>query len=346
MCLDNMNQDSILVVEAGDSLLINLNDSPVAGEGGFLRRLVARHGNDKTYCFALCSIDADMFNFVDLSGRSLVRPPDERKPPEVWRVARLAKRLGVRNFCCSSSQHVYARGDAIWANSHRITWDDMRRHWNQSEVRPVPPFSTVDLADGSVTENHPTHQPDARQFTTTTGEDDWDETLTGQEWETVTAFFRRFPLLRRHMDFVELNVGQETRRISIGSRRRRPDRQCGILFVAPRRSLLAAVTSGYFDDLLIGNFVRVSQVNMRLYPHFTPVVAKLGGNAGVYTRDQYTKFLSRYFRRNAVGSAAYMINTYVIFGILPAIGQLTRKLRLHSQLERLQRLVAGAPARS
>jgi hypothetical protein len=343
MCVDNMNQDSILVIQTGDALLLNLNDSPVAGELGFLRRLVSQHPNDKTYMFALCSIDADMFNFVDGCGRSLVRPAEDRKPLEVWRVGRLAKRLGVRNFCCSSSQHVYARSDSAWANPHRITWDDMRQHWNQPEVRLVPPFATIDLADGRITENHPTHQPDQGQFTGATGADDWDQTLTEAEWKTVGEFFGRFELLRPHMDFLEISVGGEARRFTISARRRRPSRQRGARFVVPRQSLMAAVTSGYFDDLLIGNFMQVSLSNMRLYPHFTPLVAKLGGNAKVYTRSQHGKFLRRYIARNPAGSFLYMLNVYMTFMVLPALGHMARRLKLRAQLERLYRRVLGDP---
>src|SRR4030095_2617608 len=65
LCIDNWNQDGILVIRAGDALLINLNDSPLFGEGAFLRRLVKRHGRRNTYLFSLCAIDADMLNIVD-----------------------------------------------------------------------------------------------------------------------------------------------------------------------------------------------------------------------------------------------------------------------------------------
>ena len=42
MCIDNLNQDGILLIEAGDGLLVNLNDSPLCGETGFIRNIV-RH---------------------------------------------------------------------------------------------------------------------------------------------------------------------------------------------------------------------------------------------------------------------------------------------------------------
>ena len=37
LCLDNENQDAILLIEAGDSLVVDLNDSPLCGERRFIR---------------------------------------------------------------------------------------------------------------------------------------------------------------------------------------------------------------------------------------------------------------------------------------------------------------------
>ncbi|MEJ0069218.1 MAG: hypothetical protein WDO24_11390 [Pseudomonadota bacterium] len=48
MCLHNENLDAILVIEAGDALIINKNDAPLCGEDRFFRRLVGRY--DKTFC--------------------------------------------------------------------------------------------------------------------------------------------------------------------------------------------------------------------------------------------------------------------------------------------------------
>ncbi len=46
-----------------------------------------------------------------------------------------------------------------------------------------------------------------------------------------------------------------------------------------KQSLLSTIEYGYFDDLLIGNFMKVQLVNTKLYPHFTPLMAKIEGNA-------------------------------------------------------------------
>ena len=243
MCLDNINQDSILIARLGDALVIDLNDSPVAGELSYLRRLVRQHPNDKTYLAALCSIDADMFNFIDSEGRSIVGPPEERKPGTIWNVARLADSIGVKNFCCSSSQHIYVRRDSIWANPYRITWADMQRHWSRPNVRLIEPFVTVDLDSGAVTANHPTHQSDESQISDGTGEDDWGARLDDEEWRLVGDFFKRFELIRPHLDFVEIEIGGEKRRFDLTYLTRR-NKGRGIRFVAPKQSFLEVRSAG------------------------------------------------------------------------------------------------------
>ena len=88
-----VDSDAILVVEADGALIVDLNDSPLCGEFNFLRRLIGSYPREKTYLLALCSVDADMFNFVDAAGATLVGPPEERKPGAIWTVARTAARL-------------------------------------------------------------------------------------------------------------------------------------------------------------------------------------------------------------------------------------------------------------
>jgi hypothetical protein len=342
MCIDNINQDAILIVEADGSLIIDLNDSPLCGEVNFLRRLIRRYPREKTYLLALCSVDADMFNFVDEAGKSLVGPPEERKPGAVWTVARTAAALGVGNFCCSSSQHIYVRADSVWANPHRISWADMRRHWSRPEVRLIEPFVTVDLATGDFVGNHPGHVSDESQITTTTGDDNWASRLTEAQWNRVDAFMHKFQLIRRYVDFVEFQVGGEARRIPLNPRA--DDRNArGIIFIVPKQSLMTTVEYGYLDDLLIGNFMKVRLVNTKLYPRFTPLVAKIGGNAKVYTRTQYYRFLMRYFRRNPVGIVTYRAQIEWDQIVLPWVRTLSENIGIKRPLKYLYRRLLGDP---
>ncbi len=293
LSLGNENQDGILVVQAGSALVIDLNDSPLCGEGGFLRRLVARHPNDRTYLAALCSVDADMFNFVDEHGRSLAGDPEARKPGAVWNVARTAARLGVRNFCCSSSQHVYVRRDSVWANPYRITAADMRRHWNRPEVRLIDPYVTIDLERGDV---RPAGGSTVYRGWASSTADDWTSRLNEEEWSRVGRFARSFETIRRRIDFLAFTVGGETRRFDLDPAR--PGGERGIEFQVPRAPLLETVEYGYFDDLLIGNFMRTRLIGVRLYPDFSYQVGKLGGNAKVFTAAGRRRFRWAYLRKS------------------------------------------------
>jgi hypothetical protein len=344
MCLDNINQDAVLIAKIGDALVINLNDSPIAGEETFLRNLVRKHPNDKTYLAALCSIDADMFNFVDANGQSIVGPPDERKPGAIWNVARGADRMGVKNFCCSSSQHIYVRPDSIWANDYRITWQDMQKHWSRPGVRLIEPFVTVDLATGNVTTNEVEHLGgDRSQIADNTGDDDWNGTLTQPEWQKVEAFFRRFELIRKYVDFIEVVIGGETGRFELNPELAGGPEARGIRFYAPKYSFMETMQWGFFDDLLIGNFMKVHLTNTSLYPRFTPLVAKLGGNAKVYTKRQYRKFQWRYFRRNPWGTFAYFLEPEKNYVIMPWFRQRAESLGLKQPLKYVYRSLRGDP---
>jgi hypothetical protein len=339
LCLDNENQDAILITRFGDALVINLNDSPFFGERGFIRRLVARHPNDRVFVLQLCSIDADMRNFVDERGRRTIQEPEELKPGAIWAVARSAEALGARYFCCSSSQHVYVRADSIWANPYRVTFDDIERNWTRPKVKLVPPFVTMDVATGTYVENHPSRQTDMSQVTDRTGEDDWDERLSQAEWQQVEQFFRRFGLLHRYLDFVEVTVGGETMRFPTGSRPIGTAKDAnGITFIVPRRSLLEVVTYGFFDDLLIGNFMKTRlHGSATLYPFVTPLIAKLGGNAKVFDYRQYVRFCWRYFSRNPIAFTSWRIDRFIKFGVQTWLRRWALRLGLFTHLKRFYR---------
>jgi hypothetical protein len=344
MCIDNMNQDGVLVIEAGDSLLVNLNDSPLCGETKFIRRIVGQHAREKTYLLALCAIDADMFNFVDADGKSLAGPPDERKRGMIWRTARIAETLGVGSFCVSSSQHIYIRSDSIWANPYRVTIADIRQHWHRPRIRVVEPFVTVDLDTGAIARNHPAQTSDETQITSQTADDDWSETLSRDEWQKVETFMRKFRLVRRYVDFVTFTVGGESHQVDLNPPDKRPaGKRRGIEFIVPRHSLMETVTWGYFDDLLIGNFMKTRLINTQLYPRFTPLVAKIGGNAKVFTRSEYYRFLGRYLRRNPIGTLSTQLSIEVDQVCLPWLRRAADGLGIKRPLKYLYRKMLGDP---
>ncbi|HVA14423.1 MAG TPA: hypothetical protein VNF99_14320 [Stellaceae bacterium] len=344
MCLDNENQDGILIVEAGDSLVVDLNDSPLCGEGRFIRRLIRRYDRAKTYVAALCAIDADMLNFIDAEGRRVVDPPDQRKRGMIWATARRIEQLGAGSFVSSASQHLYVRADSIWANPYRVAWADVEKHWTRPSVRKIEPFCAVDLETGAYHRKHPAQVSALDQITDATGEDDWSERLTEDEWDKLLAFFAQYETVRDHFDYLDFAVGGERRRIWIvPEAKRKPDAKLrGIAFHAPRRSLMATVEYGYFDDILIGNFMRTELHNATLYPYFTPLVAKLGGAAKVFTKAERRRFKRRYLRRNPLGYLEWHLDQK-INAFLDRVRWWSERFGVKRPLKRIYRRMLGDP---
>jgi hypothetical protein len=85
-------------------------------------------------------------------------------------------------------------------------------------------------------------------------------------------------------------------------------RQFGITFAVPRTSLMTAVKYQVFDDLLIGNFMRTTlHGGAKLYPHFTPLVAKYSDNGGANTKSQLRSYFGEYFRRAPVDMLNHLL---------------------------------------
>jgi len=325
MCVANLNQDTILAVDAGGTLIINQNDSPFCGEGPFFRRLCRRY--ERSYLLALCSVDADMLNYVDETGRSIAGPPELRKPGCVQALSRRCDYLGVEAFCCSSSQHLYVREDSKWANAYRIGWTDMSQYWCAGKTRLIEPFVTLSPETGDYVRNFPSQTSDFTQIRGGTDEDDWTAPLSEAEWKALESFIRQHQTLRAVVDFVEFSVAGESRRFDFSARgsKRKPR---GVVFQAPRNSLMKTVSSGYFDDLLIGNFMKTRLVNMELYPHFSPLLAKYGGNAKVYTRPELLRFYWHYLRKSPAALIRFLIGRRWIYAIEPGLKDMLRGLGL------------------
>ena len=343
LCVANENMDAIVAFDVQGKLLLNKNDSPFCGEDGFFRRLVG--GFAQSYLMALCAYDADMINIVDENGKRLIEDPEERKPGVVWSVARTAEYLGVGNFCCSSSQHVYVRPDSAWANAYRVTWPDMQRLWTAKSVRLIAPFSRVDLDTGRAEQVDPEIAADPSMRIDAAAQEDWNARLSEAEWERVQRFATQFETLRAWQDFVAFTVGGETRRFLIRpSAAAKPEaRLVGVTFEVPKGSLLQTCEYGYFDDLLIGNFMRTRLQNMTLYPNFSPLIAKLGGNAKVTTAAQLRRFRLHFARKSPLAFAKFRYQIAMQHAVEPIVRRAAHATGLFPFLKAMKRKLYGAP---
>jgi len=343
MCVANENMDAILAMEVDGVLLLNKNDSPFCGEDAFFRKLVA--GYKENYLFALCAFDADMINLYGPRMERVLGPPAERKPGTVWSVARTAEALGAQTFCCSSSQHVYVRPDSAWANEYRITWPDIQKLWTADKVRLIPPYSVVAIPGGTLLHTDAEDPIDPASRIRPELAEDWNATLSEPEWSRVEAFMRQFETLRAWQDFVAFTVGGETRRFYLRpSAQSKPEPKLrGVTFHLPRGSLLETVEYGYFDDLLIGNFMKTQLHGMELYPLFSPRVAKLGGNARVFTAAELWRFRLHWLRQSPGAFLRYRWAIIADRVLIPWIKQLAATLGIFGILKTLRGALFGKP---
>lgn len=135
------NDDSILVIDTPDALILNLNDAkPLPTVLAVLRRLGDRIGKRR---ILLCSYSpASLVNsFIDECGVvSLKQPADY-----VAYVCRLCDRLGADLYLPFASQAVFERPDSAWANQYRTGFADLQRGWT-ARATLLPPYTTLDLA--------------------------------------------------------------------------------------------------------------------------------------------------------------------------------------------------------
>jgi len=336
-CLDNFNQDAILLMRFGDALLVNQNDSPFCGDKGFIKRIVEAHPNHKRFIFRLIGVSADMLNFVDKDNNRITDQPESYKPGAIGENSRNIQHLGIRYFCCSSSQHQFARSDSIWANAYDMTPDDMRTHWQADDVQVIDPFSHVQLDDLSVTPLADWRTPEVALQHNTTAADDWAAKLNTDDWQCVKAFFSKFETIRDIVDFIDIDVADVRERIQF-----HPSRTSrGVRFRLPKKSLMDTIEYGYFDDLLIANFMQTELINMRLYPDFSPRIAKYAGNAKIYSKRQLRGFFWHYIRRNPLGVIGFLASTYWRARLVRDIADLAEKLGVKKPLKFIYNMVRG-----
>ena len=189
---------------------------------------------------------------------------------------------------------------SAWANDYRVAWPEMKRLWTEPSIRLIPPYSSVDLSTGQLLQTDAEDWIDAGARIRLERMEDWDARLSPEEWDEVERFARQFQTLKHWQDFIAFTVGGETKTFHLrpSAANKPQNRQTGVNFCVPRASLLETVQYGYFDDLLIGNFMKTQLFRMQLYPVFSPRVAKLGGNARVFTAPQLWRFRWHYFRKS------------------------------------------------
>jgi hypothetical protein len=323
MCIPDMNQDAVLLVDLDGRLIVNLNDAGDRGWGRFVRKVI--RGYSETYLLALSGYgDADMINYFTEEG-TRIPPHAAAKTPVGQTIARQTGLYGVRYFVPFSSMHKYQRADSLWASEYTTRLEDYARGFESSTCAMLPPFLRRDFLRDSAESISPRErhiQPvDPKEFG-----DDWSEPLDSREAQDLEAYFRRVQHLGETLDFLRFRVGGREHVITL--RRGRFER--GITFEVPRNSLMTAVRYEVFDDLLIGNFMKTTLHGQfgegRLYPDFSPYVAKYADNGRACTRNELAEYFAEYRRRDPVGFLRSRVESHCVRPLQTQSAELLRRV--------------------
>jgi hypothetical protein len=142
------NDDSALVVDTPGAVLINLNDSkPRRWQLQQLAASLDELAPSKRRVL-LCSYSPA--SIVNSFVRDATRISLREKADYVRAVSEHCRVLKIDDFLPFASQVIFKRRDSAWANDFKVTFDDLVRHWTGT-ARLLPPYTTLDLADGSFT---------------------------------------------------------------------------------------------------------------------------------------------------------------------------------------------------
>ncbi|MEZ0228892.1 MAG: MBL fold metallo-hydrolase [Planctomycetota bacterium] len=294
LCIADYNQDAILLVDVGGTLVVDLNDASDRGWGTFVRRTVKAY--ERSFLLSLCNYgDADMMNFHDEDGE-FIEPAAAARWPIGALVNEKLRTFGTTGFIPFSSLHRYERADSVWANRYCATMDDYANGFDPSLGELLPAFVRFDVLAGRHEEIAPRERPLVVRDPKDHG-DDWSEQLERDEVKLAVKYFRSIERLATFLDFVNLHVGGRNHVIELSTR----SFQRGVTFEAPRGSLVNALRYEVFDDILIGNFMKTTLHGRwparSLYPDFTPYVAKYADNGRAKTHDELDAYFKAYRRR-------------------------------------------------
>ena len=202
-------------------------------------------------------------------------------------------RFKLKHAIPFSSFHQYQRRDSFWANQFTTPLSCYSVGFLPTKSQSLlPAFSQVHLNNGSF-KSIPIN-PESNRIKIPISErvfgDDWNHTLSQSQIKLVREYFHSIHSLTRAFSKIDVCIGNEQHNVfnGFGSGH--------LLFKAPRASFMRAIRTHIFDDLLIGNFMRVYLLNARsLYqPNFNYPVTKYADNGGVRSHVQLKSMFSHY----------------------------------------------------
>ncbi|MFZ4748017.1 MAG: hypothetical protein ACOYLK_14200 [Sphingomonas sp.] len=316
----NQNQDSILLLDVGGTLIINTNDSPDFGASFYVRKLARTY--KRVYHFALNGWGgADMLNLFAPDGSKLIDLEPLRRPIAP-RAQRSAMTYGAHYASPFSGFHIYQREDSAWANRLVPELEDYQTDALKNGPQMLPSFIRVNAVTNEMSEINPPRNPLRLRPSEDFG-DNWSDPLTREDAVKIDQYFKARENLQQCFGFIAVTLGGKTHTVDLN----RDLRENGITFEAPRSSFMTSLEYEIFDDMLIGNFMKTTLHGSvaGLYPDFSPFVAKYADNGGAKSKAELRSYFLHYFLRDPLASILKKVSTGsedVVRAMVPADSKL------------------------
>jgi hypothetical protein len=299
MSIADYIQDAILLVDLGGRLIVNLNDADDNGWGPFVKRIIRSY--DVSFMLHLSGFgDTDMINFYREDG-TFIEPRAARKRPVGRSMANWARQWGTRFTAPFSSMHIYQRSDSIWADQYKTHLADYSVGWDQAAGELLPAFVRYDAIKNSFAEINPEPNREAPLDPAHFG-DNWAEPLEPEDRGKIDRYFKSFSHLPTFLDFIRVRVGGVEHFVELSPHKKF---NRGLTFDAPRHSFMTSIEYEIFDDVLIGNFMKVTLHGKfparPLYPDFIPYVTKYGDNGRAKSAQELQEYFNAYRNRYPLG---------------------------------------------
>jgi hypothetical protein len=306
MCISDYHQDAVLLIDVAGQLIVNLNDAVERGWGRFVRSRIREY--KVSFLLKLFGYgDVDMINIFTEDGAHLMHAPPtaSREALAQWdayleqKVRFWGRYFGTTYVVPFSIFHAYQRKDSAWAREYVTPLEAYQRIRFPKGTELLPAFGAWNVVRDEWTPFSPQRRKislrDPKEFG-----DDWSEMLEPEEVKLLTGYFQGIEFLRSKLDAIRFRVGGREHTIDIGKRTGR-----SMTFEVPRHSLVAAVRMEVFDDILIGNFAKLtlhgdwgtSLAPNVLYRYFTPWVVRYADNGRVRTNAALDDYFEQYRRR-------------------------------------------------
>ncbi len=285
------NQDSCLLVHIDEkNVLLNLNDGQAFGWSSTIKKILSNYENK--FLFNLNSWgDADMINLYD-ENDNFINPIAADQDPCGVTYNYLLKKWNC-NYCLPfSSLHAYSREDSVKMNKFVTPLEKHTEGFDISKGNLLPAFISWDVKKKDYKKINPPQKKIIVKKPEDFG-DNYSDQLNKEDKDLVKNYFDKFENIKVNFGFLQFIVGGSEFNIKYSNKKQ------GLRFFVPRNSLITAIKNNIFDDLLIGNFMKIQVINIKsLYPNFTPYVAKYGDNGFSYSKNELANYF-KYYKLNS-----------------------------------------------